>query len=190
MKEHRLLGSAITVLLVVSFCSAQDGKGKKQTQQQSANLQTAKQKSAIAEKFIGTWRLVSIEDHRPSVMYHERNPIGYIVYDSTGHMSVQIVRRNDRARFASDDPAKATLQERADAFNTYTAYFGTYVVSESEGTVTHRVEGSLAPNRTARDEVRYFEFSGERVILIPTQMIEGKLAPKTSLWRLIWERVK
>jgi len=176
---------------VVSFCFAQDGKGKKQTQQQSANLQTAKQKSAIVEKLIGTWRLVSIEDRRPNVSYPALNPIGYIVYDSTGHMSVQIVRRNDRARFASDDPAKATLQERADAFNTYLAYFGTYVVSESEGTVTHHVEGSLAPNQTDRDEVRYFEFSGERVILIPTQMIEGKLAPKTSLLRrLIWERVK
>jgi len=42
-----------------------------------------------------------------------------------------------------------------------------------------------------KDNIRYYEFSGDRLILIPTNIVDGKLTPKASATvRLTWERVK
>lgn len=169
----------LTVVLVIATASLAMGQ------------QPTGSKSAVAAKFIGTWKLISIEDRRPNVANPERDPAGYIVYDPTGHMFVQFARRSDRSRFASEDVTKATAQEKAAALDGYTAYFGTYTVDEAKGTVTHHLEGHLIPNNVGKDYIRYYEFSGDRVTLIPTTIEKGKLAPKSSLLRrLTWERVK
>jgi hypothetical protein len=190
MRKHKTITSAITLLILASLCLAQTDQGRKQTQQLT-KPQTVKLKSAIAEKFVGTWKLLSIEDRRPNPPNREYNPAGYITYDSTGHMAVQIVRRSDRAKFASDEAAKATMEEKAAAYDSYAAYHGTYTINETEGTVTHHLEGSLNPNDVGKVFVRYFEFSGDRITLIPAEVNEGKPGAKSSLLRrLTWERVK
>ena len=153
--------------------------------------QSTGSKSAAAAKFIGTWKLISIADHRPNVVNPARDPQGYIVYDSTGHIFVQFALRKDRPRFASEDLTKANVQEKAAALDGYTAYFGTYTVNEAAGTVTHHLENHLIPHNAGKDYIRYYEFSGDRITLIPTTLEKGKLAPKSSgLRRLTWERVK
>ena len=52
--------------------------------------------AADKDKFVGAWRLISIEDPSPTASKPDQNPTGYIMYDATGHMSVQIMRRQDR----------------------------------------------------------------------------------------------
>ena len=153
--------------------------------------QSTGSKSAAAAKFIGTWKLISIADHRPNVVNPARDPQGYIVYDSTGHIFVQFALRKDRPRFASEDLTKANVQEKAAALDGYTAYFGTYTVNEAAGTVTHHLENHLIPNNAGKDYIRYYEISGDRLTLIPITLEKGQLAPKSSgLRRLTWERVK
>jgi hypothetical protein len=71
----------------------------------------AKPKSAMAEKIIGAWKLISLETMRPngeiSYDWMGRQPTGLIVYAATGQMSVQI-RRDPRPAFALNDKEKAT----------------------------------------------------------------------------------
>src|SRR5262249_3870511 len=53
---------------------------------------TANPKSAIADKFIGTWKLVSYESRgaNGAVTYpFGQDAVGYIMYDGAGHMAVQ-----------------------------------------------------------------------------------------------------
>lgn len=54
-----------------------------------------KQAAAVAEEFVGTWRLVSVETKRPNgeVIYpfYGKHPEGLLLYDRSGWMSVQIV---------------------------------------------------------------------------------------------------
>ncbi|MBI4522007.1 MAG: lipocalin-like domain-containing protein [Gemmatimonadetes bacterium] len=128
----------------------------------------------INRRFIGTWRLVSIESGTPNPSRGPR-PIGYIYYDATGHMAVQIMP--DRARPSwSGSP---TPEQARDAITGYTAYFGTYTVDERAQTVTHHREGSLTPGEV--DFVRKFEFApGDRLILMPVN----------STSRLTWERIR
>jgi len=52
-------------------------------------------------------------------------------------------------------------------------------------------KGSIFPDEVGGDNIRYHKFSGEQLILILTNMVDGKPTPKSSATvRLIWERVK
>src|SRR5262245_66211052 len=78
-------------------------------------------------KFIGTWKLVSAGAQQPNgevVPYrYGAGSIGYIMYDATGHMAVQLMQPH-RPRFASGDLDKGTAEEIKAAFEGYGAYFG------------------------------------------------------------------
>lgn len=65
MKQHLTIAAAITLMILAPLCPAQADNGKKQTRQLTG-AQAAKPKSAVTEKLIGTWKLVSIETIRPN----------------------------------------------------------------------------------------------------------------------------
>src|ERR1700693_3516035 len=99
----------------------------------------------LAKKFVGAWRLVSVEGNPPGRTGIFDRPTGLLIYDPSGRMSVQIVVRADRKPFAPNTKGllSATLEEKADAFDSYAAYFGTYTVDAQAGTVTHHLEDNL-----------------------------------------------
>jgi len=137
---------------------------------------------------VGTWNLVSFEARRSDgqVIYPlGRSVVGVINYDARGNVSVQLMR-SDRPSFASSDLQKGTADEIRAAFEGLLTYFGTYDVDEEQGTVTHHVRHSSFPNWEGSDQIRLFEFSGDRLTLRtrPTQM--GGI-PVILL--LIWERM-
>ena len=93
------------------------------------------------------------------------NPKGMILYDPSGHMAVHVAPEQHEPR----EPLSGVV-----------AYFGTYVIDESAGTVTHHKQASVQPG-DAGDVVRGYEFAGDRLILRP---IEAKNT------QIIWERIK
>ena len=128
-------------------------------------------KSDIAQRFIGTWRLASIDD--PARGPH---PIGILMYDMTGHMAVQVIPDIPRARFSGTVP---TPEEARAALAGYTAYFGTYSINETASTVTHHCRGNVDPGRVG-DIVRRYRFEGnDRLTLMPLE----------SQVRIVWERI-
>jgi hypothetical protein len=148
----------------------------------------------LTKKFIGAWRLVSIEGNPPGRTNVYDRPSGMIMYDPSGHMCVNIVLKADRKPFApfTKGLLAATTQEKAAAFDSYAAYFGTFAVDAKAGTVTHRLQDNLVPGRRGTDNVRWFELQGEdRLLLIP--MEDGKggvLDRKDATYKLLWERIK
>src|SRR5229473_8644288 len=102
----------------------------------------------LQRKFVGSWKLISIEGPNQT---RNGKPFGMIMYDSTGHMSVHIVR-GDRPPFP-DGRAKATDKEKAVAFDTYTAYYGTYTFDPENRIVIHHLEGSLSPGQIGQDNI-------------------------------------
>ena len=136
--------------------------------------------SETAKRFIGMWKLVSIVDSQGQPTRGSQ-PVGFIVYDASGIMTVQIMSSTPRPKYAGAAP---TPDEAKAALTGYTAYFGTWTVDERAGTVTHHLTGSINPSNTGNDNVRKYQFGpGERVTLIP-------IAPVNSGTRLTWERVK
>ncbi len=152
------------------------------------------QPDEFAKKFAGAWRLVSIEGNPPGRPGIYDRPSGLLMYDRSGRMSVQIVLKADRKPFApyTKGLLSATAEEKTAAFDSYAAYFGTYTVNPTDGTVTHHLEDNLVPGRRGTDNVRWFEFRGDdRLWLIPIEDGKGGvLARKDAAYKLLWERIK
>ena len=129
-----------------------------------------------ANRFVGTWRLVSVTGG-PLQQYRGEKPTGLIHYDNSGHMAVQIMP--DRPRRTYSDPVIPTAAEARDALLGYTAYFGTYVVDEKERTVTHMREGNINPGALGRFVRRYEFLSKDKLVLRPIEIDAG----------LVWERI-
>jgi hypothetical protein len=137
-----------------------------------------------SEEFIGTWNLESIEGRDESgewVALQDRfgpDPAGYLMYDSDGHMSVQIMRR-DRRPFEAESGRDVLPEEAKETLLGYTAYFGTFSVDAEEGTVTHHRVGHIVPNQVRVDGTRFYRFNGDLLTLtLPSRDI-----------RLIWRRL-
>lgn len=133
------------------------------------------------DKFTGAWRLVSFEERQPNgeiTHPYGEHPVGLLVYDASGMMSVQVMRR-DRAALSSGDLRQVAAEEIKSAVEGFTAFFGPYAVDEENGAITHHAEGHILPNSVGKKLVRSFEFEGERLILKPS---ENR--------RVIWERVR
>ncbi len=130
----------------------------------------------FTRKFVGSWRLVSIEGNPPGRPFVYDRPTGLLMYDSAGHMCVNIVLKADRKPFApfAKGFLTATTEEKAAAFES-----------------THHLEDNLVPGRGGTNNVRWFEFQGDnRLYLIP--MEDGKggvLARKDATYKFLWERL-
>jgi hypothetical protein len=142
--------------------------------------------STLQKQLIGTWRLISFEDRTdekdPNSEWtypYGKNPKGYVVYDETGHVTIQMMRTPPPAKFASGDDNKPTPEEAKAAYEGYVAYFGTYTIDEASHSVIHHVEGSLSPSYIGTDQKRPFQLSGDRLII-----------GDQKTWRRVLERVR
>jgi hypothetical protein len=118
----------------------------------------------VAQKFFGAWRYVMTTfDGRPR---DDRGgePDGIIIYDSSGHMAVQIVPSRDQRASAPIDK--------------FLAYFGRWTVDEGARTVTHHRAGDIRPD-APREVVREYRFEGDRLIL----------RPAGSAQDIVWQRI-
>ena len=137
-------------------------------------------------KFVGTYRLTTVEaKDATSGEWVQRpgfNSIGYITYADTGHMGVHIMPRS-REPFTSNPP---TGEEAQAALRGYTAYFGSFTVDDASQFVVHHRFGQINPGGTV-DAKRFYDFEGERLILMPAPADGG--GKDTATTRLIWERL-
>jgi hypothetical protein len=132
-----------------------------------------------AKRFVGTWKLVSIEAAEPNPL-RDGHPIGLIHYDAAGNMAVQIMPDRDRPKWKQGE--SPTPEQAKEAITGYVAYFGTYTVDEKARTVSHHREGTINAAGVGVDLVRRYELApGDRLILTPVD------TPSTHL---TWERVR
>jgi len=180
MKRHgkRSLSLVVFIHLIILSGHVLGQQESSQTSQKSSK-----------EPFAGAWKLISLEQRRSNgeVSYPMgQDAEGWIMYDGSGHMCVQLTRPN-RPKFASNDFLKGTPEEIKSAFESYFAYCGTYEVNEKEGFVIHHIQLSLFPNWIGTDQKRFFEFSGDRLTL-STPPFQANGTQQTL--RLVWERLK
>ena len=139
----------------------------------------------LQKKFVGSWKLISIEGPNQT---RTDKAFGIIMYDNTGRMAVQIVRE-ERPAFP-DGRAKAKDKDKAAAFDTYTAYYGTYTFEPKNGIVIHHLEGSIVPGQIGQDNIRYFELKGNRLTLsVANDGKGGRLSRQEATRHLIWEKI-
>jgi len=103
-----------------------------------------------SQSLVGTWRALEYVDVTKSDSARRfpfgRPPRGYLVYDATGHVFMQVLRGlaatpEVRGRWAAADSA-TLLRLLTDG----AAYFGTFQEDYQAGTVIHRIEGEIPPH--------------------------------------------
>ena len=122
---------------------------------------------SLSSRLVGTWQVMEMVDTDPagnSQHPYGEHPMGYIVYDATGHMHVQVMRTPATPPFVAGDQ-KGSEQEVRAAYDGYVAYFGTYRVDEAQSKVIHQVQGSLMPSYTGTDQPRPIKLVGDELII-------------------------
>ena len=105
---------------------------------------------------------------KPGKSYPWGNPpLGYWVYDSAGNVSVQI-SVNPPLPVVSDSwwqLQQTALGYMLESFNNYMAYFGTYTVDYTTGTVTHNVTTDVLRQYTGTAQARPFQLKGDELLI-------------------------
>jgi hypothetical protein len=125
----------------------------------------------VRERFVGAWRLASLEQEGADGKIHRADSTGLLVFTRDGHMSVQVMERNPAAQTAAGPEHYSQ--------GGYEASFGTYEIDEHAHTFTFHVEGALVRTLIGKDLPRAFEFSGKQLIVKSTDPNEH--------WRVAWE---
>ena len=145
---------------------------------------------AVANPFVGTWKLVSCNAYRRNgqmLPVYGPNPEGRLFYDAAGNMSVHIMQAG-RPVFKDPQKFRATDEEMRAAYQGYEAYFSTYEVDWENGVINHRVLGGLFPNWTGSLQPRYFQFDGADRLILSTEPVNST-SPKRTVLQLVWERI-
>jgi len=139
-----------------------------------------------AKELVGIWRLVSVtleEDGKKTDMYGA-NPQGQAIFAPNGRFSIMFIR-SDIPKFASANREAGTSEENKAAVNGSIAYFGTYLVSETDKAITYHLEGSTFPNWRGVDQKRLFKLSGDELTLTNPTPSTG-----SGTGYSVWQRVK
>ena len=118
---------------------------------------------------VGTWELLSREDRtsdgrRKVEPNLGSDPVAYLMYDATGHFSVQFMRR-----------------DRNGANSGYDAYFGSYSVAD--GTVTQELVAALSPENIGKVVTRQFRIEGGELAISLEATNDGEPVTRTLRWK-------
>ena len=144
-----------------------------------------------ARDVIGVWKLLACKgvnlDTGETVDVYGQNPNGYLCYTAGGRMFA-ILTRERRARLAGGgfDAKEASLQDKAEAYDTLDAYGGTYTLT-ADG-VIHHVDIASNERRVGGDQTRHARIDG-KILTIETPEMAFPHAPRAKS-RLIWEKIE
>lgn len=140
----------------------------------------------ISNPLVGTWKLISCENHAPdgTVTYpFGENPLGYIFYREDGYMSVEIMR-TARIKFSKDDMWKGTTEEDSQAIKSYLSYAGKYTFQGNK--VTHHIEVCSFPNWSGTEQSRQVKLQGNQLTLTtPPTSYAGIVQVGHVLWQKV-----
>jgi len=158
-------------------------------QERNADTSLERDSPHLQSQLVGTWRLISRVVTTPDgIVLRDpglgATPTGYLIYDSSGHVAVQIMK-TDRSSVIDCSLSTPAPSNNSQSVNGYDAYFGTYTIDEANHTVTHRLEGALAATDVGKSLVRHFQVTADKLaIIVHTSSPQGE-----QIRTVNWERV-
>jgi len=178
--RHRAILVVLVTASVVTSVPAQQSNADATVERGSPHLQS---------QLVGTWRLISrVVTTEDGTVVRDPGlgaaPTGYLMYDSSGHIAVQIMK-SDRPSVIDCSISTPAVSNNSRSVNGYDAYFGTYTIDEAHHTVTHHLEGALAAADVGKSLVRHFQVSADKLaIIVHTSSPQGE-----QIRTVNWERV-
>jgi hypothetical protein len=149
---------------------------------------TGQTESAIRERILGTWTLVSMEQKmkdgttRPDPSFGP-NAKGFLMYQRDGYMCAQLVNP-DRPKWS--DPGHPTSEEKLAAGENTFAYCGRYEVDVKSSRIIHLPDVATDPGYVGSRQIRPYRFEGNRLILSDVE----KNDPFVARWAVVWEKAQ
>jgi hypothetical protein len=143
------------------------------------------QQQLLKEQLVGTWTLLSWEQKKGDGTKVERygtSPKGIAFFDAAGRYIITVMR-SDRAKYASNALWQGTVEENKETADGTITYFGTYSISEADGSIAIHIEGSSFPNWNGTDQKRFVAIMGDQLTLIVRP-------PGGDAVDVIWKRAK
>jgi hypothetical protein len=150
---HRVTSVTMSTTIALLVAAAFFGSG------------AAAQQKQLKEQLVGTWDYVAVDVVRPDgsrVPLYGPNPRGAASFDSNGHY-ILLTAQASLPKFASNDRANATPEEYKSVVNGSIAHFGTYIVNETDKTITFHIEKSTFPNWDGTQQKRPFTIVGDEL---------------------------
>jgi hypothetical protein len=139
-----------------------------------------------AQSLIGTWKLISdkqVKADSSSSDLYGASPLGQLIYDSKGYMSVHLLA-GGLTKCGTLDRRKCSDSVARSAFDNYLGYWGRFKVSAGGKSVMHMIEGASSPDWIGTSQERFFELSGDQLTLTtPIQQIAGVESKTVLVWR-------
>ena len=142
----------------------------------------------LASKIPGIWMLKSREDvdGEGQILidpFFGPDPIGILCFGPS-HFAAQFMKR-DRSD-EENVPQRAQAENNTAAVNGYDAYFGTYSVDETAGTLATHLEGSITPVNIGKTYIREVRVVGnELIIQLETNSVDGVAITRTNTFSRI-----
>lgn len=113
---------------------------------------------------VGSWKLRAWRRYTGDKLTYPfgDDAIGILIYAADGSMAVQMVAAH-RPTLPTSDPLGGSATQRAAAYSTCLAYYGTWEASDDA--IIHHVEASLFPNWSGTAQTRPFSCDGQELIL-------------------------
>ena len=124
------------------------------------------QSSTNQNRFVGAWKLVSLEEPGADGRVHKADCDGMFVFTSEGRASVQLMYQNVHSASAYSQGG-------------YEASYGSYRI-DSSSTFTFHIDGALVRTLVGKELKRAYQISGNRLIVKSTDPNEH--------WKVTWER--
>jgi hypothetical protein len=140
-----------------------------------------------AGELVGRWTLttwIAADEAGAVTTPFGEHPQGCLIYTAGGWMSAQLAVAN-RAELATATALGGAEGERAAAYSSYVAYCGEYWLERD--VVVHRVRMSLYPNWVGREQLRFVELSGDRLVL---RTASTPVGGQTQVHRVLWIRAE
>lgn len=139
-------------------------------------------------RFVGFWRYTSTERRADDgeVLPVAQFENGVLMYTTSGHMAVHLVRPGRRP-YAATPP---TDEEVLAALESYASYFGPYVIDSDadEDVVVHNRSGNINPSSANTAARRGYAFRDDTLILQPpATMVDGREVKSFLTWTRISE---
>lgn len=118
--------------------------------------------ATLKEQIVGTWTVVSSINERDGKKTEALgpHPVGYYMFDQTGHYSLQSMR-TDLPKFVSNNKNTGTDAENKAVVQGINTIFGTYTVDEKDRSITVHIIGGSFPNWAGADQKRSIEIVGD-----------------------------
>ena len=120
--------------------------------------------NTLTNQLVGTWMLASNFTNRDDggkVDILGLNPIGMLMFDGNGHVSVHEMR-SDLPKFGSNSREGTEAESKAIVRGSV-GYFSTYAVDEAAKTMTVHINACSFPNWNGTDQKRSFTLSKDEL---------------------------